>query len=59
MNPLFHNLTKSSWKYENLHFVEKVASGTRLALTVSFTCDKQFAINDPSKYGPQVVNVQE
>lgn len=33
---------------ENLHFVEKVASGTRLALTVSFTCDKQFAINDPS-----------
>lgn len=33
---------------ENLHAVEKVTSGTRYALTVSFTCDKQFAISDPS-----------
>ena len=33
---------------ENLHAVEKVTSGTRYALTVSFTCDKQFATSDPS-----------
>lgn len=33
---------------ENLHSVEKVTSGTRYALTVSFTCDLQFAIPDPS-----------
>ncbi|XP_058792838.1 2-oxoglutarate and iron-dependent oxygenase domain-containing protein 3-like [Phymastichus coffea] len=33
---------------ENLHAVEKVTSGTRYALTVSFTCDKYFSISDPS-----------
>ena len=32
---------------ENVHLVEKVTSGTRYALTVSFTCDKEFAISDP------------
>lgn len=32
---------------ENVHMVEKVTSGTRYALTVSFTCDKKFAISDP------------
>ena len=32
---------------ENPHFVEKVTSGTRYALTVSFTCDPQYAIKDP------------
>ncbi|XP_029661571.1 2-oxoglutarate and iron-dependent oxygenase domain-containing protein 3-like [Formica exsecta] len=31
---------------ENLHLVEKVKSGTRYALTVSFTCDKNAAISD-------------
>lgn len=33
---------------ENLHYVEKVTSGTRYAITVSFTCDEQYAIEDPS-----------
>ncbi|KAK2587685.1 hypothetical protein KPH14_003802 [Odynerus spinipes] len=33
---------------ENLHAVEKVKSGTRYALTVSFTCDVNAAISDPS-----------
>jgi len=33
---------------ENLHYVERVASGTRYALTVSFTCDQKYAIDDPS-----------
>lgn len=32
---------------ENLHFVEKVTSGERYALTVSFTCDIEAAIKDP------------
>ncbi|KAL0116148.1 hypothetical protein PUN28_011184 [Cardiocondyla obscurior] len=31
---------------ENLHLVEKVKSGTRYALTVSFTCDESAAISD-------------
>lgn len=34
---------------ENLHHVQKVASGTRYAITVSFTCDKQYAISTPNK----------
>ncbi|XP_012270421.1 2-oxoglutarate and iron-dependent oxygenase domain-containing protein 3-like [Orussus abietinus] len=33
---------------ENLHAVEKVTSGTRYALTISFTCDPQYVITDPS-----------
>lgn len=33
---------------ENLHFVERVTAGTRYAITVSFTCDKQYAIEDPT-----------
>ena len=33
---------------ENEHFVEKVKGGTRFAITVSFTCDKRFAISDPT-----------
>ncbi|CAB3244605.1 unnamed protein product [Arctia plantaginis] len=33
---------------ENLHYVEKVTSGTRYAVTISFTCDKHHAIEDPS-----------
>ncbi|XP_058263138.1 urotensin-2 receptor 2 isoform X2 [Hemibagrus wyckioides] len=33
---------------ENLHRVEKVAWGTRYAITVSFTCDPDYAIADPS-----------
>lgn len=32
---------------ENLHAVEKVKSGTRYALTVSFTCNLNAAISDP------------
>ncbi|CAO1318851.1 unnamed protein product [Diamesa serratosioi] len=31
--------------YENIHFVEKVTSGIRYALTVSFTCDRNLAID--------------
>ncbi|GIY88147.1 2-oxoglutarate and iron-dependent oxygenase domain-containing protein 3 [Caerostris extrusa] len=33
---------------ENPHYVERVSSGTRYALTVSFTCDPKFAISDPT-----------
>lgn len=33
---------------ENLHRVEKVAWGMRYAITVSFTCDPDYAIADPS-----------
>lgn len=33
---------------ENLHHIEPVKSGVRYALTVSFTCDKKFAITDPT-----------
>lgn len=32
---------------ENLHHVERVTSGTRYAVTVSFTCDDSKAIKDP------------
>lgn len=32
---------------ENPHFVERVQSGTRYAITVSFTCDKSKSITDP------------
>lgn len=33
---------------ENLHHVEKVTWGTRFAITVSFTCDPDYAIDNPS-----------
>uniref|UniRef100_A0A1B6FBI5 Fe2OG dioxygenase domain-containing protein n=1 Tax=Cuerna arida TaxID=1464854 RepID=A0A1B6FBI5_9HEMI len=33
---------------ENLHYIEPITSGVRYALTVSFTCDKTFAISDPT-----------
>ncbi|XP_063077362.1 urotensin-2 receptor 2 [Engraulis encrasicolus] len=33
---------------ENLHRVEKVMWGTRYAITVSFTCDPQHAIDNPT-----------
>ncbi|KAG7205433.1 hypothetical protein KM043_007426 [Ampulex compressa] len=33
---------------ENVHAVEEVKSGTRYALMVSFTCDQNMAISDPS-----------
>ncbi|XP_063627103.1 2-oxoglutarate and iron-dependent oxygenase domain-containing protein 3-like [Cydia splendana] len=33
---------------ENLHYVEKVTSGIRYAITVSFTCDRRYGIEDPS-----------
>lgn len=29
---------------ENKHYVEKVTSGVRYALTMGFTCDKRFKI---------------
>lgn len=32
---------------ENPHFVEPVSSGTRFAITVSFTCDPKAVIKDP------------
>lgn len=35
---------------ENLHFVERVGSGTRYAITVSFTCDPAKAVADPMQY---------
>ncbi|CAH2087521.1 unnamed protein product [Euphydryas editha] len=33
---------------ENYHYVEKVTSGVRYAITISFTCDQKFSISDPS-----------
>jgi len=33
---------------ENPHYVEQVKSGTRYAITVSFTCDPKLAIADPT-----------
>ncbi|XP_054722353.1 2-oxoglutarate and iron-dependent oxygenase domain-containing protein 3-like [Uloborus diversus] len=33
---------------ENPHYVERVSSGVRYAMTVSFTCDPEFAIKDPT-----------
>jgi hypothetical protein len=33
---------------ENQHFVERVQKGVRYAITVSFTCDPTFAIQDPN-----------
>lgn len=35
---------------ENLHAVEKIRSGTRYALTISFTCNMNKAISDPSNH---------
>ncbi|KAL4241041.1 2-oxoglutarate and iron-dependent oxygenase domain-containing protein 3 [Mactra antiquata] len=32
---------------ENVHYVEKLESGIRYAITISFTCDPDMAINDP------------
>ena len=32
---------------ENQHHVERVETGVRYAITVSFTCDKKHAISDP------------
>ena len=32
---------------ENPHRVEKVESGIRLAFTMGFTCNPEYAINDP------------
>ncbi|XP_075073030.1 2-oxoglutarate and iron-dependent oxygenase domain-containing protein 3 isoform X1 [Mixophyes fleayi] len=33
---------------ENLHHVEKVSWGTRYAITISFTCNPDHSINDPT-----------
>jgi len=33
---------------ENVHYVERVSKGTRFAITVSFTCDVNKSIKDPS-----------
>ncbi|XP_044270433.1 2-oxoglutarate and iron-dependent oxygenase domain-containing protein 3-like [Tribolium madens] len=35
---------------ENPHFVERVTSGVRYAITVSFTCDKTKSISDPTAH---------
>lgn len=32
---------------ENVHYVEKLESGVRYAITISFTCDPEMAISDP------------
>uniref|UniRef100_A0A182QJZ8 Prolyl 4-hydroxylase alpha subunit domain-containing protein n=1 Tax=Anopheles farauti TaxID=69004 RepID=A0A182QJZ8_9DIPT len=32
---------------ENMHHVEQVASGVRYAITISFTCDREYAMADP------------
>eukprot|EP00047_Mylnosiga_fluctuans_P007551 m.254102 g.254102 ORF g.254102 m.254102 type:complete len:296 (-) comp18777_c0_seq1:151-1038(-) len=35
---------------ENIHFVHKVTSGRRLALTIAFTCNRAAGIPDPSAH---------
>lgn len=32
---------------ENIHHVEKVTKGTRFAITISFTCNPEYASRDP------------
>lgn len=32
---------------ENVHYVEKLQSGVRYAITISFTCNPEMAIPDP------------
>lgn len=32
---------------ENVHFVEKLETGVRYAITISFTCNPDMAIPDP------------
>lgn len=48
VEPRFGRLSFFTSGSENQHFVEKVRSGTRYAVTVSFTCDKKHGIADPS-----------
>lgn len=48
VEPKLGRLSFFSSGSENEHFVEKVTQGTRFAITVSFTCDKKFAISDPT-----------
>ncbi|TSK14718.1 2-oxoglutarate and iron-dependent oxygenase domain-containing protein 3 [Bagarius yarrelli] len=48
MDPNSNRTVEPRTGSENLHHVEKVAWGTRYAITVSFTCDPDFAIADPS-----------
>lgn len=31
---------------ENLHHVEKVTAGVRYAMTVAFTCDKKYEVDE-------------
>ncbi|XP_026885193.2 urotensin-2 receptor 2 isoform X1 [Electrophorus electricus] len=47
VEPLSGRVSFFSSGSENLHRVEKVAWGTRYAITVSFTCDPDHAISDP------------
>lgn len=48
IEPKFGRLSYFTSGSENEHFVERVESGTRYAITVSFTCDKKHKIGDPS-----------
>lgn len=47
LEPRKGRVTMFSSGEENVHFVERVKSGTRYAITVSFTCDSTKAIIDP------------
>ena len=47
IEPRFGRVSFFTSGSENEHYVERVESGTRFALTVSFTCDKRYAIRDP------------
>lgn len=48
IEPKFGRLSFFTSGSENEHFVEKVESGIRYAITVSFTCNKKHKIGDPS-----------
>lgn len=48
VEPRFGRLSFFTSGSENQHYVQKVVGGTRFAITISFTCNKEFAINDPN-----------
>lgn len=48
VEPRLGRLSYFSSGSENKHFVERVASGARFAVTVSFTCESKHKINDPA-----------
>lgn len=47
ISPKLGTISIFSSEKENIHRVERVTSGTRLAFTMGFTCNSKYAISDP------------